>query len=390
MVTRAFRNAYLIARTATFEQRGRTIYLVLIVLVAAAGWIVLATFASAFLPSRLSANGSIIGIDNADQGSSLPLHYAALIQAVPGVRYLFYSNITAVSCGRGNTNVSIQGFGGSRAALVEFNTLWPAASAGFKQVQDAWFKDPIGVLVGPQAAADCGWTPGVGISPRNALTGQPLAIHVTGLLPKRRNPIANMEAFGHFEYLNRAGAFGQKDAVSEIDAFPVNPNAAAEVAARIEAALAHSDPPVTATTNVAFHSAMARYGAAQYVLGYVMLAVFLCTALVLVSVLAHAVGERRAKLAVFQVLGFPRGTLLGSFALELVAILVIGAALGVGGGLLVVHQLPTTVRLLFGGLAVPAWAWWGTPLWLAVLFVASLVVPAGTIARLRPIDVRTL
>lgn len=119
-----------------------------------------------------------------------------------------------------------------------------------------------------------------------------------------------------------------------------------------------------------------------------MLAVFLCTALVLVSALAHATAQRRAQMALLQVLGFSRGVLFGGFTLEGLFIVLLGATLGVGVGLLVLHLLPRAMASWFGNFAIPAWTWWGLPLWLAALLAAALVIPSATIARLRPVDVR--
>lgn len=383
-------NALRFAIQAIREAPGRITYLIAIVTVATIAWVLLATLASAFLPAPTSANGSLIGVETASDSQPLPLRYAATISAVPGVRDLFYSTTVVVNCKDGAPSVSVQGFGGSRAAVLRFATIWPRDSPALRRMQRAWFRDPMGILVGAKTAEDCGWTAGIGVAPKNVFSNSPVEIHVTGVLPRRKNPIANVVSFGHYAYLSRLSQIVPSNAVNEIDVFPANARDASAVAARIETALAHSDPPVTATTNVDFNNALARYGAAQYVLGYVMVAVFLCTTLVLISTLVHAVGQRRPQLAVLQVLGFSRTLLLCSLVLEGLAVMAVGGALGSGIGLLVLHLLPTSLHLLLGGLAVPTWLWWTLPLWLAMLLGEALAIPSMSIARLRPIDVRAL
>jgi putative ABC transport system permease protein len=126
----------------------------------------------------------------------------------------------------------------------------------------------------------------------------------------------------------------------------------------------------------------------QYVLGCVMIAVFLCAALVLISVFAHAVTQRRPQMALLQVLGFSRGVLLGSFALEGSFIMLVAAGMGIGIGLLTLHLLPAALGQFFGNFAIPAWTWWGLPIWLSALLAAALVAPSIVITRLRPVDVR--
>jgi ABC-type antimicrobial peptide transport system permease subunit len=122
-----------------------------------------------------------------------------------------------------------------------------------------------------------------------------------------------------------------------------------------------------------------------------MAAVLLCAASVLVSVLAHATVQRKSRFAVLQVLGFRRSTLFGAFMLELLVMVVLGALLGVGLERLVAHGLaPTTLGFLSGGVHVPAWGWWGLPVWIAMLAAAALAWPATLIARVRPADYRAI
>lgn len=163
------------------------------------------------------------------------------------------------------------------------------------------------------------------------------------------------------------------------------------VAARLEAAFAHDFPPINATANTTIQNAWARYGKVQQLLAFVMVAILLCAASVLVSVLAHAATQRKSKFALLQVLGFRRAMLLCAFALELLATVTLGALLGVGLERLVAHALQsTTIGFLSGGVHVPAWGWWGLPAGLVALILVALVWPAGQVMRVRPADYRAI
>jgi predicted lysophospholipase L1 biosynthesis ABC-type transport system permease subunit len=195
----------------------------------------------------------------------------------------------------------------------------------------------------------------------------------------------------HYDYINRAAPGLQgKDKVVTFFASAADPRDDEALAARIEAAFAHDFPAVNATTNATEQDAWARFGKVQQLLAFVMAAILLCAASVLVSVLAHAAAQRRSRFALLQVLGFQRLALFGAFALELLVTSVLGALLGVELEKLLAEFAPSAIGFLSGGVHVPAWAWWGLPAWLAVLVAVALAWPAGSIAKVRPADYRAI
>jgi predicted lysophospholipase L1 biosynthesis ABC-type transport system permease subunit len=195
----------------------------------------------------------------------------------------------------------------------------------------------------------------------------------------------------HYDYINRTAPGMQgKNKVVTFFASAADPRDDEALAARIEAAFAHDFPAVNATTDATEQNAWARFGKVQQLLAFVMIAILLCAASVLVSVLAHSAAQRKSRFALLQVLGFPRPALFGAFALELLASVVLGALLGIGLEKLLARLAPTTIGFLSGGVHVPAWAWWGVPVWLAILIAAALAWPAGLIAKVRPADYRAI
>lgn len=318
----------------------------------------------------------------------LPVKYASRVGAIPDARQVAYTNGAIVVCKVGVPPVSINGWGGSGARAQALAS--PESTAAKRQVAE-WMDDRMGVLIGAQVARACDWRAGASVSPRDVFSGKPIELHIVGIRAPQKDPMADRVVIAHYDYINATLITGPNhDRVFTIVAAAPDPRSAPALAARLEAAFAHDDPPIEASTAAEFQGGMERFGKAQYVLGYVMLAIFLCTVLVLVSVLAHAVTERRAQMALLQVLGFSRATLFGSFVLEALAITAVGAGIGIGLGLLVLHFLPASLGQFFAGFAIPAWTWWGLPIWLVLLLVIALVIPMRTIARLRPVDVRAI
>lgn len=367
----------------------RLLQLTLILAVAVTAWVTLSVMASPFVQPQVSGKISGVFLTSANRGVALPLKYAARVAAIRGTRFVAYMNALPVVCGDSAAPVSLNGFGGPGAEAQALGLHQSTAEA--EREAAAWMKDPSGVLIGSQVAKICGWRAGMGVAPRDAFTGQPIELHIIGVRPPQANPMADQIVLAHYDYVNRVNPLqGSRNKVNSIVVAAANPRDAPVVAARIENAFAHDDPPVEAITTAEFQNGMERFGNAQYVLSYVMLAIFACAALVLVSALAHVVAQRRASLALKQVLGFSRATLFLSFVFEALFIALAGTVLGVGLGLLILRLLPASLNQFFAGFAIPAWTWWCLPVWLAVLMGAALVIPALTIARLRPVDVRAI
>lgn len=363
---------------------GRAAYLVITLAITAAAWLLLAALANPFVDggtSTASAQSFDLIIRNGSQtGGALPLSYARRIETTPGARDVFWYGIQGVEC-TAATTVSLYAEAGPgavrdlRKQKVHVDTL------------RRWQADPLGAIISDDAISKCGWQVGQEVEPPSVMGGRHVALHVIGTFPGS-TPIGYL----HYDYFNRAnlGLQGQGKVVTYF-ASARDPHASERVAARIEAEFAHDFPAVDVSTNSTTQNAWARFGKVQQLLAFVMAAILLCAASVLVSVLAHAAVQRSSQLALLQILGFQRSTLFSAFTLELLATVVLGAVLGIGLAKLIGHELAsTTFGFLSGGVKVPPWAWWWLPAWLAVVVVAALVWPAAVIARVRPADYRAI
>jgi hypothetical protein len=376
-LVRSLRTLSALAADNLRASRGRAAYLIVTLAITTAAWLTLATLAAPYMGSKESEGIGVIIRNGSQNSGSLPLHYARRIEAISGARDVFWYGLQLVNCTTA-TMVTLNALGGpgTDGRLAKKQKI-PAATLR------RWNTDPLGAIISDDAASKCGWQTGQGVDPPNLGGDKHIALHIIGIFPGS-HPVGIV----HYDYINRAAPGLQgKDNVVTFFASAHDPRKDEALAARIEAAFAHDFPSVNATTNATEQDAWTRYGKVQQLVAFVMAAILLCAASVLVSVLAHASAQRKSRFALLQVLGFRRATLFGAFVQELLVTVALGVLLGLGLTRLVMHELAST---FFGFLAngAPAWAWWGLPLWLAALMVAALAWPAGLIARVRPSDYR--
>lgn len=384
---RSLRTLAALAADNLRASRGQAAYLIITLAITTAAWLCLAAVGAPYQIGTAS-KGFGITIRNGSQNSgSVPLHYASRIEAIRGARDVFWYGIQPVKCA-GATMVPLYAFGGPGTDKPLVKRKIPVAT------MQRWKADPLGMLISDAAASKCGWQAGQGVDPPTVTlggsgppgNGKPLALHIVGIFSA---PFP--QGLVHYDYINRtASGLQGKDHVVTFFASAADPRDDEALAARIEAAFAHDFPAINATTDATEQNAWARFGKVQQLLAFVMIAILLCAASVLVSVLAHAAAQRKSRFALLQVLGFPRLALFGAFALELVVTAILGALLGIGLEKLLAQLTPTTIGFLSGGVHVPAWAWWGLPVWLSVLIALALAWPAGSIAKVRPADYRAI
>ena len=357
--------------------RGQAAYLILTLAITTAVWLALAAVGAPYEGDAASTRITI-----GSQSGATPLSYASRIEEIPGIRDVFWYGIQVIHC-KGTTTVQLNTFGGPGTDTPLAKHKVPAATI------QQWNADPLAAVISEAAASKCGWQTGQGVDPPSGMDGRgkSLNLHIIGIFP---GPFP--VGFVHYDYINRAAPGIQgKDKVVTFFASAADPRDGEVLATRVEATFAHDFPALNARTNTTVQNAWARFGKVQQLLAFVMATILLCTASVLVSVLAHTAAQRKPKFALLQVLGFRRAALFGAFTLELLAIVVSGALLGLGLERLVAHELaPTTIGFLTGGVHVPAWGWWGLPVWLTILVAMALAWPAGLIAKMRPADYRAI
>lgn len=355
----------------------RAAYLVLTLAVAVASWLGLTAILSPFLRAE-SPDTAIVSVGNARSGAPMPVRYAAQIALMPGVATLTYDNYLPVICKRPTVVATLNGGGGSGVAgqLARYGITTEEAKA--------WHSDLRGILVGATLASNCGWTSGLGVQPPDT-NDRPIDLHVIGVFHSDE-PYAEQIAIAHFDYLDRLAEPAQRGRMFSVSVRATDAADAPSLAARIDAAFAHSDPPTHSAPNSTAENSLARFGKVQDLVAWVIGAIFVCAALVFATVMAHTAAERRATLAVLRVLGFERRFLLSLFACECVAVVVAGGVLGIVIGLVAIHLLAPSVSMVLGGFWPPRWAWACLPLLLLAWLALGMAFPIRAALTARPID----
>ncbi len=347
-----------------------------------ATWLGLATLASPFVQGNsVASKDAQITVRNARRGKALPERYASRIEALANARDVTYLDLQIVTCNGAGDTVTLNALGGQG---VDRDLMQAGVNA---RSQARWKADPLGILMTAKDAARCGWRAGMGVQPAD-IRNRPLPIHISGIFTTKPGERTGY-AYAHFAYVNRTAPFAGEHQVLAIYVYAANPRASDALAARIDHEFAHDDPPVQASPNTITQNAWSRFGKVQYLLIFVMGAIFLCSALVLVSVLAHAAAQRRAQMGLLRVFGFPRRLLWSAWLLEGWVILLLGTLLGTATGLAGIDYLSTAASVLQIH-APPSWVWLSLPVGLLVLLVAALVAPTWVVMRVRPIDCRNL
>ncbi|HET8553774.1 MAG TPA: FtsX-like permease family protein [Rhodanobacteraceae bacterium] len=364
------------------DQFSRVLFLILTIAVGVCAWWGLSAMASPFVTVANPGKSHFITVSGHKGAFNQPLpkRYADRIASLPDARELFYSDIDVITCGATAFSVTINAWGGPGTPDV-------LLQEGYSQAQIvAFMHDPLALLTDADTARRCGWRKGMGVSPRD-FAGKPVELHITAMTSHSDSPGS---AIAHYDYINRVGGISRQDRVAEIYVRARDPRKNSALAAQIQSMFAHSAPPVQAVPDTVNQSAWTRFGKVQYLLAFVMAAVFSCCALVFISVMAHTTTQRRPQMALGLVLGFPRPVYWVALTLEVTAITVVGAVIGMGLGDLVVHWLQRFLGSTFQSIKAPDWAWmWLWPA-LCALLSATLVMPSIIVSRLRPTDCRDL
>ena len=193
----------------------------------------------------------------------------------------------------------------------------------------------------------------------------------------------------HYEYINENrpdGAFS-KDQVGWYIAQLDDPQRAPDVAKQIDGMFANSTSETKTSSEKAFmESFTGLFGNIGKIVTYVVSGVFFSMLLVTASTMAQAVRERTAELAVLKALGFGERLVFGLVLGEALAITLLGAALGLGGGWLLCKGLALGLTRVFPAFELRPEAVVVGAFAALVLGLVSGLWPAWRAMRMRMID----
>ena len=194
-----------------------------------------------------------------------------------------------------------------------------------KDQEDAWKKDRAGCIADAELAKKYGWK----IGDRIVLTGDiypiTLELNLRGLFTAK---IPNNSLYFNEKYVEEGVPFA-KGAAGFYAILVDSPQNVNRVSHDIDAAFANAPEPTRTETEKAFGlSFLAMLGNVKAFILIISSAAVFTILLVTGNTMAMSIRERTREVAVLKTLGFTRGTILGLFIGESVAVSAIGGVLG--------------------------------------------------------------
>jgi putative ABC transport system permease protein len=218
------------------------------------------------------------------------------------------------------------------------------------EARRTWLADRSGCIVGRDVARRFGWKVGDRIPLRNpswpTADGGPWTFTIHGIYEAGRPGADLSQMFFHYEHLNETRT-RMRDTVGWYIIRASHPEAAADLAARLDSRFSNSsDETKTATTKAFLQAWASQIGDIGSIVTAVASLVFFTILFVTGTTMAQAVRERTSDLGVLKALGFSDGLLLSLVLLESVGLSICGGALGLGLAWLVVQLGDPTSGLL--------------------------------------------
>lgn len=210
--------------------------------------------------------------------------------------------------------------------------------------REAWIADRIGAVAGEALAERFGWEVGDRIPIQGTIWqrkdgSRTWEFNLRGIYEGAEEGTDDTGFFFQHEFLDEARAFGE-GLVGWYVVKIADPQRAAEIAEAVDEEFANSPAETKTTTEKAFVQAFAnQIGDVGAIVTGILAAVFFTMLLVAGNTMAQAVRERTGELAVLKTLGFTDGKVLGLVLGESVLVAVVGGALGLAVGWVVVSGL---------------------------------------------------
>lgn len=210
--------------------------------------------------------------------------------------------------------------------------------------REAWIEDRTGAIAGTALAERFGWEVGDRIPIQGTIWqrkdgSKTWEFTLRGVYEGAEDGTDDTQFFFQHEFLDEARAYGE-GLVGWYVVRIADPQRADEVADTLDAEFANSPAETKTTTEKAFVQAFAhQIGDVGTMVTAILAAVFFTMLLVAGNTMAQSVRERTGELAVLKTLGFTDGKVLGLVMSESLAVAVLGGALGLAAGWVVVSGM---------------------------------------------------
>jgi len=306
---------------------------------------------------------------------TLPISYAARLQAQPGVESVSWANWFGGRYGDGK-----RFFAQFAVEPKSYLEMYPEISLPPDQ-KEAFIRERSSAIVGRRLIDVFGWRLGQNITVQGTIFPGDWTFTIRGIYTPTDKVINDDMMLFHHEYLEeRTGRPAQAGwYVLKID----NPDRAAPIAKAIDDQFRNSSAATKTGTEQAFNASFATmWGNVSLLMGTIGMAVVFAILLVTANAMMMSARERTREVAVLKTIGFLDSTLFGLVMLEAGVIALTGAVLGLGGAKLLYRATNFNGAGFLPGFDV-------TPNTLALgavvallLMVASGLVPALRAARL--------
>ena len=304
-------------------------------------------------PVRLVARHSV------SLGFFLPIAHIQRIETVPGVK----------------TVMPFSWFGGIYKDERNFFANFAVDARKLRDVMtelkmsdaewQAFINDRQGAIVGKKLVALYGFAPGQRITLKSPIYNQEVEFIIRGVCTGGDEKTL----FFHNEYVNELVPEWGRDRVTTISILANTPEDVPRIAQAVDSMFANTDAPTKTESEREFAlSFQAMMGSMKQFMYGIMAAITFSVLLVMGNTMAMTVRERTKEVGTLKAIGFKRGTITGLFLAEALLVATIGAAIGIGGAVLLYRSVDFGLIIPFFNSFVP------TGQTLVVAFVLAILV----------------
>jgi putative ABC transport system permease protein len=206
----------------------------------------------------------------------------------------------------------------------------------------AFASDRQGAVVGKKLAMLYGFTPGQRITLKSPIYNQEVEFIIRGVLTGGDEKTL----FFHHDYLNELAPEWAKDKAGMFSMIANSPDEVPRIGQQVDSMFVNTDAPTKTESEREFaRSFEAMTGSIKQFLYAIMAAITFSLLLVMGNTMAMTVRERTKEVGTLKAIGFKRHTIAGLFVGESILLALVGAALGIGGAVLLYRSVDMSVYI---------------------------------------------
>jgi putative ABC transport system permease protein len=206
----------------------------------------------------------------------------------------------------------------------------------------AFESDRQGAMVGKKLQILYGFTPGQRITLKSPIYNKDVEFIVRGVCTGGDEKTL----FFHHEYLNELGPEWAKDQAGLFAILADTPEDVPRIGQTVDSMFVNTDAPTKTESEREFAKSFeAMTGSIKQFLYGIMAAITFSLLLVMGNTMAMTVRERTKEVGTLKAIGFKRHTIAGLFVGESILLALIGAALGIGGAVLIFRSIDMSIYI---------------------------------------------